>query len=187
VCHDCSTHVACAQAAFGTCSEPSRLINADKTWSTHVDVTHLQPYLQAGMPTRFSLANVLSNTYNVPIWARARLDVYYNHVQAFASAKSHRQQHQQPQSPPQQLPQQQQEPQHAFGRALHGMASIQAASSAAPPLSVCDAPAVPDEVMPLVHPGQPGMEALSVIGGQGDRCATAWRVLGAAGWYALCL
>jgi hypothetical protein len=176
-----------AQAAFGTCSEPSRLINADKTWSTRVDITHLQPYLQAGMPTRFSLANVLSNTYNVPIWARARLDVYHKHAQPSASAKTHRQQRQQQhqqQLLPQQSPSQQEDPHHAVGRALHGMAVVQAASASALPLSLCDTPAVPDEVMPLVPPGQAGMEALSVFGGQGDRCATGLSVPGVAGWSA---
>lgn len=45
-----------------------------------VDVTHLQNYMQPGMDTRFSLANVLTNTYNVPIWAKATLNVYYQLV-----------------------------------------------------------------------------------------------------------
>lgn len=29
------------------------------------------------MPTVFGLGNLLSNTYNVPIWANVKLDVYY--------------------------------------------------------------------------------------------------------------
>jgi hypothetical protein len=130
------------------------------------------------MPTRFSLANVLSNTYNVPIWAHARLDIYYKRAEPSASVKTQlqqqsllqQQQHQQQQH--QQLQQQQnQDPHHAVGRALHGMATAQATSAVTLPLSLCDAPAVPNEVMPLVSPGHAGMEALSVIGGQGDRCA----------------
>lgn len=43
-----------------------------------VDVTYLQNYLQPGMDTRFSLANVLTNTYNTPLWAKATLNVYYH-------------------------------------------------------------------------------------------------------------
>ena len=95
------------QAAFGTCSEPvpARPGTADKRWSATVDVTHLQPYIlsaaaspsaagssgggardagegdagggSAELPTRFRLDNVLSNMYNVPIWASAALEVHY--------------------------------------------------------------------------------------------------------------
>lgn len=46
-------------------------------WTVTVDVSYLQAYLQPGLPTRFSLGNVLSNTYNVPIWAKATLAIYY--------------------------------------------------------------------------------------------------------------
>lgn len=65
-----------AVAAFGTLSEPWRGPAANKTWTIKVDVTYLGAYLKPGMPTLFSLSNVLSNTYNVPLWARARLKVY---------------------------------------------------------------------------------------------------------------
>lgn len=65
-----------AVAAFGTLSEPWRGPAANKTWTIKVDVTYLGAYLKPGMPTLFSLSNVLSNTYNVPLWARARLEVY---------------------------------------------------------------------------------------------------------------
>lgn len=42
-----------------------------------MDVTNLQAYFQAGQPIRFSLSNLLSSTYNVPIWASATLSFYY--------------------------------------------------------------------------------------------------------------
>jgi hypothetical protein len=135
------------------------LINADKTWSTRVDISHLQPYLQPGMPTRFSLANVLSNTYNVPIWARARVHVYFKTPlpastnpttsRAF-TPHSHRQ--------------------HVVKRALLGSEVVEAAGMLFP-MSMSSALSVPSEVIPLVPSGQPGMEALTVIGGNGDRYA----------------
>lgn len=143
------------QAAFGTCSEPSRLVNDGKTWSTRVDISHLQPYMQAGMPTRFSLANVLSNTYNVPIWAHVQLDVYFKGPQPSTSTTPQLQRHQQ---------------HHVVRRALHGSVTPQAPALARFPLSMSDEPSVPDEVMPLVPSGQTSMEALSVVSGYGDRC-----------------
>lgn len=62
---------------------PAKPGTADKRWSTTVDVTHLQPYIRQALTaspeltTRFRLDNVLSNVYNVPIWASATLEVYY--------------------------------------------------------------------------------------------------------------
>ncbi len=51
-------------------------MKTDKRWSTTVDVTHLQAYVTPGMTTRFRLDNVLSNTYNVPIWSKVTLQTF---------------------------------------------------------------------------------------------------------------
>ncbi|WIA17670.1 hypothetical protein OEZ85_014473 [Tetradesmus obliquus] len=142
-----------AVAAFGTCSEPSRLINADKTWSTRVDVSHLQPYMQPGMPTRFSLSNVLSNTYNVPIWARITLDVYYKIPTPSTTSSTHV------------------GASHVVRRALQVPELPESAALTRYPLSMSSVQLVPDEVIPLVPFGKSDMEALSVIGGDGDRPA----------------
>jgi hypothetical protein len=34
--------------------------------------------MKRGMDTRFSLTNLLTNTYNVPIWAKVQLQMYYS-------------------------------------------------------------------------------------------------------------
>ncbi|KAI8474167.1 MAG: hypothetical protein J3K34DRAFT_456983 [Monoraphidium minutum] len=78
-----SLQIGAAVAALGTCGEPvpARVGTADKTWSVTADVTHLQPYLEksaSDLPVRLRLDNVLSNVYNVPIWAAATLQVIYH-------------------------------------------------------------------------------------------------------------
>ncbi|KAF8056397.1 Peptide-N4-(N-acetyl-beta-glucosaminyl)asparagine amidase A [Scenedesmus sp. PABB004] len=135
-----------AVAAFGTCSEPSRLIRADKRWSVTVDVSHLASYIRPGQPTRFALANVLDNTYNVPIWATARLEAVF-------TAKG---------APPWGTA--------AAARRVHAAASAGARGAASPQLPA----GAPDQVIPLVLPPastEPYGDALTSVAGSGDRPA----------------
>ena len=152
--HKQTMHPKRPQAGFGTCPEPARPGEGDKRWSTTVDVTNLLPYVQSnpGLPTRFRLDSVLSNTYNAPIWASATLEAFYGP----AAAK------------------------HAGPKSE--AAGADAAFEAAPPLrgKLCQAAArdadVPDEAFPLVpeavRSGRSD-EALSTLSGAGDRCAPA--------------
>lgn len=150
-----------AQAALGTLTEPTRWLGTDKWWSTTTDITHLQSYLAPGLPTRLILANLLSNTYNVPLWAEVTLTYYWpqpapstGHIPATAAAA---------------------------GAAEGGRSGSSAAGghvvAAAPgdngpagrTAAVGAAPAgVPDEVVPLV-PNPEDFESLVVLAGRGDR------------------
>jgi hypothetical protein len=58
----------CLQAVRGTTAEPA-LFEADKEYSVTADITHLLPYIEPGMPTKFSLGNFVDNVFNVPVWA----------------------------------------------------------------------------------------------------------------------
>lgn len=66
-----------AVAVRGTTAEPA-LFEADKEYSVAADITHLLPYIEPGMPTKFSLGNFVDNVFNVPVWAAVTLEVYYN-------------------------------------------------------------------------------------------------------------
>jgi hypothetical protein len=114
--------------------------------------------MQPGMPTRFSLSNVLSNTYNVPIWARVTMDVYFKTPMPLAASPQHA-------GPGASQPKHQ----HVVKRALQGSVGPEDAL-AQHPLSTSNAPSVPNELIPLMPSGVSGMEALSVVGGIGDRC-----------------
>lgn len=65
------------QAALGTCTEPTRWLGTDKWWSATIDITHLQAYMSPGLPTRLSMSNLLSNTYNVPLWGEATVQYFW--------------------------------------------------------------------------------------------------------------
>jgi hypothetical protein len=166
-----------AVAAFGTCSEPARVKAHDKRWSAVVDVTHLRSYLRPGQPTRFSLSNVLSNVYNVPLWAAATLEVYYKDKgplpPALAVAGA-------PGAAPAVASSE------IKPTAARAQAKMKASTAAAgtPPRSrllqkhaggkACARPpagAPPDEVVPLVPPGrgQGDDNAVFVLSGSGDR------------------
>jgi hypothetical protein len=123
------------------------VLNTDKRWSATADVTHLQAYLQPGQPTRFALANLLSTTYNVPIWAHARLDFFWADAGDAADAAAHAQQ----------------PPAAAAGAAADAAAADATAAAAAAAV----AEDVPHEVLPLVLPGA-GDDATVSVAGQGD-------------------
>jgi hypothetical protein len=150
------------QAGLGTCPEPARPGEGDKRWSTTIDATHLLPYIQSspGLPTRFRLDSVLSNTYNTPIWASATLEAFYGQSPDAATAS---------------------ERAGPKSEAAHGAAGpkSEAASEAAARVrgKLIPAPAweadVPDEVVPLVPAAAlegRSSEALSVLSGTGDKC-----------------
>jgi hypothetical protein len=164
------------QAAFGTCSEPARYGNGDKRWSTTVDVTHLQSYLEqppGELRTRFHLDNVLSNVYNAPIWSQVTLEAFYS-----------------PEAPPPAGAGGEPEPaaKRAGWRRSHARrrAGAKARGGPPPPLpeDACErddmrrmaAADVPHEVLPLVPAGGARAHgALSVLSGTGDRCkARGW-------------
>lgn len=124
----------------------------------------MQAYLRPGLPTRCSLSNLISNTYNVPLWAEATLHFYWT----------------------------QKAPSHAAGQPLAAAADSAVAGAAAelapPPSALALAssaapataptkpetaaattmPSVPDEVMPLI-PREDDAESMTVLTGQGDR------------------
>jgi hypothetical protein len=59
------------QVVRGTTAEPA-VFEADKEYNVTADITHFLSYMQPGMPIKFTIGNVLSNTYNVPVWAGGR-------------------------------------------------------------------------------------------------------------------
>jgi hypothetical protein len=181
------------QAALGTCSEPvpARVGTADKRWAATADVTHLQPYIEqqpgpgqseddgSTLFTRFRLDSVLSNTYNVPIWASATLQVLYHSRKPSPSRR---------QVPDAETPAPDKAAATASATQAAGAAvrkQRRGAGSAAGSLGDANRTArrgtfvpaaadVPDEVVPLVpevHPGVPSSDALTVLTGTGDRCA----------------
>jgi hypothetical protein len=65
------------QIAFGTTTEPSKWDQGDKRWSTQRDITHLQALLRTRNKVLFTLDNGISDIYNVPIWAKATLNITF--------------------------------------------------------------------------------------------------------------
>jgi hypothetical protein len=124
----------------------------------------MQAYLRPGLPTRCSLSNLISNTYNVPLWAEATLQFYWM----------------------------QQAPSNVGGQPLEAAADSAVAGAAATlapllgepatepsaaPATVTTKPEVaaaaamasfPDEVVPLI-PREDDAESMTVLMGQGDR------------------
>lgn len=152
----CALSCALLQVALGTCTEPTRWLGTDKWWSTTVDITHLQAYLAPGQLTRMSLSNLLSNTYNVPLWAEARIQ-YYWHEQQHAADDS-------VQSDPVVPP--------VTERPAGSMAAAPVAGAALPPAAAAATVAatadVPYEVIPLT-PNADAEVSTAVLVGTGDR------------------
>lgn len=111
--------------------------------------------MTAGMPTRFDLANLLSNTYNVPIWAHVKMDVYYKTPHpSYTKVSSDK----------------------PSGSSVEGVDAVTrmlmtARTRVAPhtPLSLSSSSHVPNVVLPLLLPGQPDNEGLTSISGTSDR------------------
>lgn len=175
------------KAALGTLTEPTRWLGTDKWWSTTVDVTHLAAYLDAGAPTRLSLSNLLTNTYNVPLWAEATLQYYWQEepsptsiaaaanlaqgggtsTQPTVAAKPDSTANQHPQNQPQS---QQPSAAAAGGGADKGVETDSAAMPAAPAAAVAAGQAgeaLPDEVVPLIR-DEDAADSLVVLAGNGD-------------------
>ena len=172
--------------ALGTLAEPARASEArGKRWAAAVDATRLQTYMRPGMATRFRLDNVLSNTYNVPLWAAVTLQVFYTPPPPAAAAPS----------PPAVAGvggapasgavagggtkrRQKQQGQRGAGAADGDGAGDACSSAATPPLTA--AADVPDELFPLVPeaaPGVPASDSLATLAGAGDADANtslAW-------------
>ncbi|GAX85290.1 hypothetical protein CEUSTIGMA_g12707.t1 [Chlamydomonas eustigma] len=70
-----STYINDSVIAFGTTTEPSKWDQGDKHWSMQRDITHLQALLRTHNTVLFTLDNGISDIYNVPIWAKASLNL----------------------------------------------------------------------------------------------------------------
>ena len=72
------------QVAFGTTTEPTYWpvpLGGDKHWGTDRDITHLKSLLQPGAAVLIFIDNNMDNTYYVPIWAQATLELLYGNAQ----------------------------------------------------------------------------------------------------------
>jgi hypothetical protein len=117
----------------------------------------MQAYLRPGLPTRCSLSNLISNTYNVPLWAEATLTFHWAQDSAASEAPS--KVGRQPLEAAAALA-----PQPAIApRAAPATAPLKTEAAAA-----AAGASVPDEVVPLT-PREDDAQSMTVLAGQGDR------------------